>query len=174
MTVRKELRQDSGGAGQWRGGLGVAVETRMLEAMDRYTRARRSVSGAGGAMSSFAIERTQCAPWGLFGGGDALANRVSVQRKDGSTELLHGKGGVDFLDAGDAIVMEAGGGGGFGDPLQRPAESVFADVRAGYVSLESARENYGVVVRKNGRGYHLDTAATSDLRARSSGARNSG
>ena len=57
-----------------------------------------------------------------------------------------------------------GGGGGFGDPLERPAERVLADVRSGYVSLEAARRDYGVVVHQQGRRFELDAEATAALR----------
>jgi N-methylhydantoinase B len=57
-----------------------------------------------------------------------------------------------------------GGGGGFGDPLEREAERVLADVRSGYVSLEAARRDYGVAVRQYGRRFELDVEATTALR----------
>src|SRR5262249_58547305 len=93
-----------------------------------------------------AMERTICAPWGLHGGKDALANRFSVLRKDGSTQRLPtGKTpGHVALEADDGFLVEVGGGGGFWEPMEREPERVLADVRSGYVSLESARRGYGV------------------------------
>ena len=149
IVVRRELRQDSGGAGKFRGGLGVAREMRVLQGRGR---------------AFFEVERTQCAPWGLFGGKDGLPNRVSLVHKDGSVEVLPGKAGLRALEPGEGNLMEVGGGGGFGDPLERPLERVLADVRAEYVSIESARRNYGIVVRKHGRRYELDVAASQSLR----------
>jgi N-methylhydantoinase B len=149
IVVRRALRQDSGGAGKFRGGLGVAREIRYL---DRWPR------------SFYEVERTQCAPWGLFGGKDALANRISIVRKDGTIEVIKGKSMVSDLEAGEGSLLEAGGGGGFGDPLERPVERVLADVRSEYVSIDSARENYGVVIKRAGRKYELDEEATSELR----------
>jgi N-methylhydantoinase B len=149
MVVRRELRQDSGGAGQFRGGLGVAREIRYIEPSPR---------------AFYEVERTVCAPWGLFGGKDALANRISVVRANGEIEVIKGKSMVSDLAAGEGTLLEAGGGGGFGNPLLRPVEKVFADVCSEYVSIESARNNYGVVITKNGRKYELDEAATVALR----------
>jgi N-methylhydantoinase B len=68
------------------------------------------------------------------------------------------------IDAGDAFLIETAGGGGFWDPLERKPEGVLADVRAGYVSLEAARRDYGVVIRQQGRRFELDLEATAELR----------
>jgi N-methylhydantoinase B len=114
------------------------------------------------------MERTICAPWGLHGGKDALANRFSVLRKDGSVQKLPtGKtpGHVAF-EADDGFLVEVGGGGGFWNPFERDPERVLADVRSGYVSLESARRDYGVVINQEGRRFELDVGATKALRDR--------
>ena len=146
----RKLRQDSGGPGKFRGGLGVAQEVQML--------APASVQSA--------MERTLCPPWGLHGGKDAMANRFSVVRKNGSIKRLPtGKtAGYVALNAGDGFLVEVGGGGGFWNPLNRDPERVLADVRSGYVSLEAAQDDYGVVIRQNGRKFELDVQATRELR----------
>jgi len=111
------------------------------------------------------VERTICAPWGLHGGKDALANRISIRRDNGAVEKFPtGKIKPTEIDAGDAFLIETAGGGGFWDPLERDAERVLADVRAGYVSLEAARRDYGVVIEQQGRRFELDSEATSALR----------
>ena len=112
------------------------------------------------------MERTICAPWGLHGGKDALANRFSVVRKDGSVQKLPtGKtSGHVTLEEGDGFLVEVGGGGGFWDPFERDPERVLADVRSGYVSLEAARREYGVVIHQDGRRFELDHKATEELR----------
>ena len=150
FVAYRRLRQDSGGPGKFRGGLGVAQEVRML---------------APGSVLS-AMERTQCAPWGLHGGKDAMANRFSIVRKDGFVQRLPtGKTvGHVALEGGDGFLVEVGGGGGFWHPLERDPDRVLADVRSGYVSLEAARRDYGVVVRQNGRRFELDIEATNQLR----------
>jgi N-methylhydantoinase B len=131
MVEEYTLRPDSGGAGRWRGGLGVRRVARLLGPMKLNSH----------------TERTQCAPWGLFGGREALPNRVTVQRADGRLEeFASGKLSAYEMDAGDALVIDSGGGGGYGLPWERPAEQVALDVREGYVSLEQARSEYGVVL----------------------------
>jgi N-methylhydantoinase B len=112
------------------------------------------------------MERTVCAPWGLHGGKDALPNRFSIVRNDGSVQKLPtGKTpGHVTLETGDGFLVEVGGGGGFWDPLERDPERVLADVRSGYVSLEAALRDYGVVIHQRGRRYELDVEATRTLR----------
>jgi N-methylhydantoinase B len=141
------LRQDSGGAGTHRGGLGARKTIRVLGEMTFNTR----------------IERTQCAPWGLFGGRDALANRLTVRRANGRLEEFpSGKVSALQLEAGDAYIVESGGGGGYGDPLHRPPEQVRRDVAEGYVSPAAARDDYGVVL--DPATLALDPAATARAR----------
>ena len=67
------------------------------------------------------------------------------------------------MKRGDIIRMFTGGGGGYGDPFERPAEDVLAEVRADYISPEQAREDYGVVIAASGR--EIDADATARLRA---------
>jgi N-methylhydantoinase B len=87
-------------------------------------------------------------------------------RKDGSVQKLPtGKTpGHVALEEGDGFLVEVGGGGGFWDPCERDPERVLADVRSGYVSLEAARRDYGVVIHQNGRRFELDGKATEELR----------
>ena len=152
IFVRRALRPDSGGPGLFRGGLGVIEEV--------------EVSRAGWFASK--LERTQCAPWGLFGGGEALPNRMSIVRQGGNIERFPtGKIELTYLEPGDATLTEMGGGGGYGNPFERPPERVLADVRSGYVSLAAAARDYGVVIRQQGRHLELDTGAT--LRERAAG-----
>ncbi len=141
------LVEDSGGAGRHRGGLGLRRAVRMLTPSNFTTR----------------IERTQCAPWGLDGGNDAVANRVYIRRADGTIDQpANGKVDLMQLGIGDSYVLESGGGGGFGNPLDRPIEHVLADIRQQYISPEAARRDYGVVVDED---FNLDEAATDLARA---------
>jgi N-methylhydantoinase B len=146
----RKLRPDSGGAGKFRGGLGVAQEVRML--------APASVLSA--------MERTKCAPWGLHGGKEAMPNRFNIVRKNGTMQTLPtGKtNGHVALEPGDGFLVEVGGGGGFWEPYEREPERVLADVRAGYVSVEAARRDYGVVIRQEGRKFVMDLDETHQLR----------
>jgi N-methylhydantoinase B len=112
------------------------------------------------------MERALCPPWGLHGGKDALANRFSIVRKDGSVQRM-GTGktvGHVPLEVEDGFLVEVGGGGGFWNALERDPARVLADVRSGYVSLEAARNEYGVVIRRQGRRFELDVEATAELR----------
>jgi N-methylhydantoinase B len=124
------LRPDSGGAGRFRGGLGVKRRMRALAAMNIITK----------------MERTKCAPWGLRNGKEGLPNAVRVERGDGTVvQPPNGKIQGMLLAANDVVVLESGGGGGFGDPKERPREAVSADVRRGYVSRKSALADYGLL-----------------------------
>ena len=143
------LRQDSGGAGLQRGGLGLH---RSIETMAPIT-------------LNTQIERTRCAPWGLLGGKDALPNGITVLWADGSTMSPENNGkmfGMQ-LEPGDTYIINSGGGGGFGEPLDRPAEKVAEDVRLGYISPESAASDYGVVLDDSRQ---VDEQATAQLRNR--------
>ena len=145
------LRADSGGAGRYRGGLGLE---RSLEAV----RGKVRVSHRG--------ERHFTAPWGLFGGGAGTTSRSELTRADGSTERIPSK--RDFtLAPGDRLELWTTGGGGHGDPLERLPELVLADVRDGKVSTDAAEAEYGVVLR-DGEVVAEETAA---LRERQSAAR---
>ncbi len=143
------LRPDSGGAGRWRGGLGLE---RSLEALGTDV----NVSHRG--------ERHHTGPWGLWGGGEGARSRSRLRRADGSEEQLPSK--LDFvLGPGDRLETWTTGGGGFGDPLERVPELVLEDVLDGKVSVEAAAELYGVVLVDE----TVDEAATVELRRRASG-----
>ncbi|MBV8085143.1 MAG: hydantoinase B/oxoprolinase family protein [Chloroflexi bacterium] len=150
IFIQRALRPDSGGPGRWRGGLGVIEQVEVTKS----------------EMFSSKLERTLCPPWGLFGGGSAAANRMSIVRQDGTVERFPtGKIPPTRLQPGDGTLTEMGGGGGFGSPFDRPVESVLADVRAGIVSVACASSEYGVVVRQNGRLFTVDEAATLSCRS---------
>jgi N-methylhydantoinase B len=129
LLVRSyQLRQDSGGAGHFRGGLGTEVEVEALAPINYMTRSDRVVNP----------------PWGLAGGKHAKGNRIAIRRANGELTMFPG-GKVDTrLQKGDCYIMSSGGGGGFGPPSARPLDALQADVRQGYVSLESAWSDYGV------------------------------
>jgi N-methylhydantoinase B len=152
VVLEHSLRQGSGGAGRFRGGLGAMLrfESRETAIVDAY------------------LERTQCRPWGVFGGQEAATNTFAIERVDGSVEHFNiGMVPPTRVESGDVIVLALGGGGGFGDPLDRPIDRVFNDVRNEYISTESARADYGVVVHRRGpREYELDEPATTTLRTR--------
>jgi N-methylhydantoinase B len=142
------LLQDSGGAGRHRGGLG----------------ARRTVRVLGPMTTNSRIERTRCAPWGLFGGEAARPNSIAIRRQAGHVETFpNGKIAGAEIGAGEATIRESGGGGGYGPPWERPAERVQEDVREGYVSPRAAWESYGVALDE--RTLAIEWPATAARRA---------
>jgi N-methylhydantoinase B len=125
--TRVALRQDSGGAGEHRGGLGVIREYEVLENDVTFThRGERHFSEASG----------------LNGGHAGSSARSVIVRADGGEEVIPSKA-LTRLDKGDRVIVETPGGGGYGDPQRRPA--IDADVANGKVSAEAARRLYGAV-----------------------------
>ena len=143
--TRARLWTDSGGAGQFRGGLG-------LEKVYEATTTDVMVSHRG--------ERFASAPWGLFGGEPGRSARAFIVRKDGGRENLPSKKMI-VLHPGDQLWEYIAGGAGYGDPLERDPESVRADVLDRKVSVEAAREAYGVVL---GPGNVVDEPPTKECR----------
>jgi N-methylhydantoinase B len=151
VIEQRRLRQDSAGPGKFRGGLGVAQEVRMRQPATIYSR----------------MERTICAPWGLHGGKEASANRISILRGNGAVEKFStGKIKPTEIAAGEGFLIETAGGGGFWNPLEREPARVLGDARSGYISLDAARREYGVVIHRKGRRFEIDEDATKDLRER--------
>lgn len=149
IIERHALRENSGGAGKFRGGLGVIQQRRVL---------------ADSAINA-QIERTQDAPWGLFGGKSGAPNKLELLRKDGSHELYPtGKVLDEVLGEGDAYILYSGGGGGYGDPFDRPSTIVLDDVKKGYVTIESAKRDYGVVI--DNQTLEINSFETNRLRRR--------
>jgi len=142
------LVPDSGGAGRRRGGLGV----------ERVVRARTNM------VVNNQSERAHCRPWGLDGGLDGTGNAVELRiGGQWKSDFPNAKVLVAQLKPGDAFKIRSGGGGGYGNPLERPIEQVRDDVRQGYVTAKSAAELYGVVL--DPQTFEVDAAATEKLRA---------
>jgi N-methylhydantoinase B len=131
---RATLWTDSGGAGRFRGGLGLV---KVFEATTTDV------------MVSHRGERFASAPWGLYGGAPGGRAHALIVRKDGQREELPSKKMI-VLHPGDQLWEYIAGGAGYGDPLDRDPESVLADVLDGKVSRDSARESYGVVLTTDG------------------------
>jgi N-methylhydantoinase B len=147
LVERYALREDSGGAGKHRGGLGTE---QVVLALDDI-------------MLNAQIERVDCRPWGLFGGLSGLGNEVMLTRDGEDIRFPSGKVLAQALKKGHAYTLRSGGGGGFGNPLDRKLDDVERDVKEGYVTLEAARANYGVVIdTKTGQ---ADRVSTQSLRA---------
>lgn len=121
-------RPDSGGPGKHRGGVGVVRAYRFLAPTDAIV----------------INYKTKTAPWPVAGGGAGVKNTVIVHRgTDAEREV-----GVSYnnFETGGTIVNLTGGGGGWGNPIERDPARVAEDVRQGFVSVESALQDYGVVI----------------------------
>ncbi len=149
LVERYALRPDSGGAGQYRGGLGT----------EQVVQARHDIR------FSSQMDRVKCKPWGLNGGLSALGNSVAIHRfnQPDETHFANGKAFNQTLKPGDAYILRSGGGGGFGSPLQRDLGALQRDVRNGYVTKQSAERDYGAVFVPDS--LVIDEAATTARRA---------
>jgi N-methylhydantoinase B len=153
---RRELRANSGGAGEWRGGLGQLTE---------FTR-----RGEGRWSVSSIADRTQYAAPGLLGGGSGATGEVALE--DGTR--LHAKAMVD-LKPNDVVHVNLPGGGGYANAFERAPEKVRWDVIEGYIDAEEAAKSYGVSVRYVGDpdalvrlpiDWQIDEEETKKLRTR--------
>jgi len=143
---RYELREDTAGAGQWRGGRGSVSEFRLL------SDGGASVEGEGHHFE----------PWGLFGGRDGTTARLTLRRADtGESIALPSKVPHMATREGDVFICEGPAGGGYGDPFRRPAVSVQADFLDGLISRATAEREYGVTLTPVGE---VDIQATNQLR----------
>ena len=149
METRYPLRvqwtrqaMNSGGAGHTRGGLGTRRALQLTHGQAQYS-----------LLSDGAV----VPPFGILG-GESAAPVGSYIQEDGKDRPFPtpGKVGGHPMQEGDIIVLQSAGGGGYGDPLTRDPEAVLEDVVEGYVSVEQAKESYGVIVH-NG---HIDHDAT--------------
>ncbi|HJU18386.1 MAG TPA: hydantoinase B/oxoprolinase family protein [Stellaceae bacterium] len=121
------LVPDSGGAGAWRGGLGVRRVWRVLDHE---------------AHAAVCCERSLVPPFGLAGGRPGAPMRLKLELPDGTTRPLNSKGAFQ-IPAGGRLVLEAPGSGGYGPPAERNPALLREDVVDGYVSEEGARREYG-------------------------------
>ncbi len=120
------------------------------------------VEALGPTTATFLGDRADFPPFGIAGGKAAALNKVEVRGGSEVIELpFHSKGGPFELPAGSRIRMQTPGGGGYGNPLERPAELVARDVRRGYISRQKAEDEYGAVFDASGG---LDKKATNSRR----------
>ncbi len=149
LLRKHEYLCDSAGPGQWRGGLGVetvfeigADETQLV------------IFGDGDIEPAF----------GLHGGGEGSLNSIGLRFPDGTDKTPLSLDLLTGVPAGTIYRQRAGGGGGHGNPHDRPAARVAEEVRNGVVSIESARDDYGVVLE--GQTLAIDEDATCEARKR--------
>ncbi|RMB00612.1 hydantoinase B/oxoprolinase family protein [Eilatimonas milleporae] len=148
FPVRIEVSEtipDSGGPGQHRGGNGMRVGYRFLRP----------------GRVSIHDDRWFTYPWGVKGGQPGQRSRKTLIRADGSETLLPAKCDNVMVDAGDYVLFETWGGGGWGNPLERDLDAVIHDLESGLITPDGARR-YGVVT--GGDGHTVDDVATQALR----------
>jgi N-methylhydantoinase B len=138
------VRPDSEGPGRQRGGFGVS---------------RTYELGADASLNLW-LERSVTPAWGLFGGESATGPQVHIGGSVERDDLL--KVNRLMLKAGDTVVIQTGGGGGWGNPLERDPEAVAQDVRDRAISLARAASTYGVALDD---ALAVDEAATQALRS---------
>jgi len=148
---RFEMLSDSGGAGEWRGGLGFVRDYRILADDVRF---------------SMRTDKHAVEPFGSDCGLPGARGACVINPETQSEKRLPSRFGDCRLQPNDMIRVERPGGGGLGDPLNRPVEKVLEDVRQGYVSVERARTDYGVATLRSGDGSMLDEGETQILRGK--------
>lgn len=147
------LREGSGGAGRQRGGLGLAYEVELVR---------------GRASASFVMDHGRYGPLGALGGQDGACNEVEVVRGGEAYTPAHLSKDQDIaMQAGDRVVVRTPGGGGFGNPFERPVELVSEDVRLGRYTVAQADVLFGVVF--DAQSLLVDETATAARRAPTTG-----
>jgi N-methylhydantoinase B len=128
------LREDSAGAGRFRGGLGFRKKYRILAPCNLGTN----------------LDRTLCPPWGVQGGMAAKPGRITVVEAANGTDVSADKENAYRLEPGDIVCVETGGGGGYGPPSERSLDLIQRDLDAGYITAAAAERDYGVKVGRDG------------------------
>ena len=149
VLMRHEYLCDSAGPGQWRGGLGVET---IFEIGSDNT--QLVVFGDGDVEPAF----------GLFGGRSGSLNSIKLRYPDGTEYVPRSLDLISDVPVGTVYRQVAGGGGGYGNPHERPVTLVAEEVRNGVISIEAAREIYGVVVDEDT--CDIDEAATLSRRGK--------
>ena len=143
---RYDFIPDSGGAGKYRGGLAVRRDFEILT--DDVSLARYG-------------DRQRFGAFGLFGGKEGSKGRFVLNPGTAQERPLKSKG-LDILNKGDVVSLRLPGAGGYGDPLERDREYLVQDVKDGKVTLESARDDYKVVI--DAETLQIDEGATKKSR----------
>jgi len=145
---RFDLIRDSGGAGEFRGGLGVAREYESLQDT-RFT---------------FRFSKHVIPPSGVQGGRPGRVGTLVINPGTAREDRRPIRYSDYSLPLGDVFRVESPGGGGLGDPKKRDPEKVLWDVLNGYISEDQALELYGVVFRRDGNTLTVDLDSTAGLR----------
>jgi N-methylhydantoinase B len=142
-----DICTDSGGAGEWRGGVGQQITVEIVR--------------DGGKVLARGMERQRFRSWGTMGGKPSQPLRA-IFNKGQADELTLAKIDELTVKAGDTLTIYMPGGPGYGDPYRRSPEKVGRDVVLGFVSRGAAKSDYGVVIGDDGR---VDVATTRRIRA---------
>jgi N-methylhydantoinase B len=155
VTSSHQILPDSGGPGQFRGGCGV-------EKGGKLTKVENTVV-------SYCCDRARSIPWGIKGGLPSIPQGVWLNPGGEAEKMLGAIFSNVPLSEGDFFTRPSAGGGGFGDPLLREPAAVREDVIDGYVTVERALKDYGVVIREVDADlslYDVDEEATAAARER--------
>ncbi|HET7357638.1 MAG TPA: hydantoinase B/oxoprolinase family protein, partial [Nocardioidaceae bacterium] len=150
VVERLGLAVDSGGAGRHRGGLGYEKHIRMLKEAHFMSIADRSILSC----------------WGVRGGKAGRPFQVTIDPGGPNEREVDALADSEPVRAGEVIRIRTTGGGGWGDPLERPYDEVARDVLWGKVSVAGARSDYGVVVTGTADAPVVDEPASDRLRER--------
>lgn len=155
ITDEYQIVMDSAGPGKWRGGAGVRKTSTLKEADQ--------------TVISYICDRERAVVWGINGGLPSMPHGLSLRRAGSNADEWLGSVFSDVsIGPGDQFSRPTAGGGGYGDPLERDPLLVREDVADGYVSIERARKDYGVVLRvvdADLAEYAVDQSATEQERA---------
>jgi len=138
--------ENGSGKGKYRGGFGLVKDYRINNSNATFT-------------ASFGRSRYPC--WGISGGSNGTPNFFIIY-KNGKEPKKTRKVAAEPMTKGDLISLRTGGGGGYGNPLERSPEAVLNDVVDEYLTIEQAKNDYGVVI--DNKTMRVDVAATANLR----------
>lgn len=147
---KKEIVPDTGGIGKYRGGCGQSVAIR--------------VTSPNPAIIAGLFERIKFPAMGRQRGGEGKVGVFKIRDKDGIERKPHAKS-KHILAPGDTVILNLPGGGGYGPASERDPEAVLHDVIKGYVSVESAKEDYKVVIGESKGKLEIDQSKTKKIRA---------
>ena len=147
MILEYSLREDSGGAGKYRGGLGIRRVYKMLS----------------DCMISIIADRVKLPPYGVNNGYSGACGEHYVI-KEGRKIPLSGKDTL-YLSCGDVVEINTPGGGGYGSPYERDINLILEDVKDGKISVESAYKDYKVKIIKKDDDFVVDIEETKKLKS---------
>jgi N-methylhydantoinase B len=153
LTTVHQIGTDSGGPGRFRGGLGIEKGGTLVDATNTVV--------------SYCCDRARSITWGIEGGLPSIPHGVWMNKGTEQEKFLGSNFSAVPLHSGDSFTRPSAGGGGYGDPLDRPFNEVLEDVIDEYVSIGRAAKDYGVIIREIDREldqFEVDEAASTQLR----------